>query len=86
MRCKTHHLAALLLLAGTGMAEAQQGMSLTPETRAKVMEAGRICKPDIDRLCAGIKPGGGRILQCLQEHRADLKPDCLAAMQAIAAP
>lgn len=79
-------LAALILLAGTGIGHAQQGMTLTPETRAKVMEAGRICRPDIERFCPDVKPGGGRILQCLQAHRADLKPDCIAAMQAIAAP
>lgn len=34
------------------------------------------CKGDVDKFCKDIKPGGGRIMQCLKQHSADLSPDC----------
>jgi Cysteine rich repeat len=76
-------IAALVLLAGAGMACGQQGMTLTPEARAKVMQAGRICRPDIDRFCTGVKPGGGRVLQCLQGHQAELSSECSAVLKSV---
>ena len=38
------------------------------------------CAADTRKLCAGVQPGGGRILQCFKEHAADLSPGCKAAM------
>jgi hypothetical protein len=34
------------------------------------------CLLDIDRLCHGVQPGGGRIRQCLKKHAAELSPAC----------
>ena len=34
------------------------------------------CKEDAERLCQGVEPGEGRILQCLKQHEADLSPAC----------
>jgi Cysteine rich repeat len=34
------------------------------------------CKEDAERLCQGVEPGDGRILQCLKQHEADLSPAC----------
>lgn len=36
----------------------------------------KACKADYDKFCAGTAPGGGRILQCLKTHAADLSPAC----------
>ena len=36
----------------------------------------RACKADAEKLCAGVRPGEGRIVQCLKEHRKDLSPEC----------
>ena len=41
----------------------------------------QVCGADIDTHCAGVKPGEGRILKCLQEHKSDLSPDCSARLQ-----
>jgi hypothetical protein len=34
------------------------------------------CKEDAARLCQGVEPGEGRIVQCLEQHEADLSPAC----------
>ena len=63
-------LGAALLLTGTGSAGAQEGLGLFATERD--------CTTDIQSLCAGVKPGGGRILACLQSHVAagDLSVGC----------
>jgi hypothetical protein len=52
--------AGLLLAVSTG-ASAQEGGLFATE---------RDCATDIQSLCAGVKPGGGRVLACLQQHVA----------------
>ena len=54
-------LGAGLLLSGSWGACAQEGGLFATE---------RDCSTDIQSLCAGVKPGGGRILACLQSHVA----------------
>src|SRR6516225_9083815 len=54
-------LGATLLLTGSWGASAQEGGIFATE---------RDCATDIQSLCAGVKPGGGRILACLQGHVA----------------
>ena len=63
-------LGAALLLTGSFGASAQEGLGLFATERD--------CTTDIQSLCAGIKPGGGRILACLQSHVAagDLSVGC----------
>ena len=38
------------------------------------------CKSDLQSLCAGVQPGGGRIRDCMKEHRAQLSADCKMAI------
>ena len=59
-------LGAALLLTGTGSAGAQEGL-FTSE---------RDCTTDVSSLCADVKPGGGRVLACLQAHVGDLSVGC----------
>ena len=62
-------LGAGLLLTGSWGSSAQDlGLFATE----------RDCATDIQSLCAGIKPGRGRVLACLQEHVAagDLSVGC----------
>lgn len=48
----------------------------------KVIERfGRSCQVDMAQLCAGIRPGGGRLLQCLGEHQGELSTSCQAEMR-----
>jgi hypothetical protein len=38
------------------------------------------CMSDIKTLCASIQPGGGRVRDCMREHRAQLSIACKAAI------
>jgi hypothetical protein len=57
---------AAALLTGSWGAQAQEGL-FTSE---------RDCAGDINSLCAGVKPGGGHILACLQTHVGELSVGC----------
>jgi hypothetical protein len=43
------------------------------------------CGGDVRILCAGVAPGGGRILQCLANRAADLSPPCRDVLAPFAA-
>jgi hypothetical protein len=34
------------------------------------------CRPDVERFCSSVVPGGGRIIACLRDHAADLSQPC----------
>jgi hypothetical protein len=38
------------------------------------------CKADLQSLCAGVQRGGGRIRDCMKEHRAQLSAACKVAI------
>jgi hypothetical protein len=38
------------------------------------------CAGDAERLCHGMRPGGGRIIGCLRGNAASLTPGCRAAL------
>ena len=59
-------LGAALLATGSWGAGAQEGL-FTSE---------RDCTTDVQTLCAGVKPGGGRVLACLQSHVGELSVGC----------
>jgi hypothetical protein len=45
------------------------------------MEAARAaCSADLQQLCPGVQPGGGRMLACLKEHRDQVSPACKQAV------
>lgn len=50
------------------------------EAKEKIQDFTQACKDDMTTLCKGTKPGGGRILQCLKQHEAELTPQCKEKM------
>ena len=43
------------------------------------------CKADIKRLCHGVRPGGGRLMQCLKAHENDLTVGCAKELKSMKA-
>jgi len=57
----------------TGKGAEGKGRGLRPGRKA--------CAEDVKKLCAGVKAGEGRIMQCLREHTQELSPACNEMMQ-----
>lgn len=36
------------------------------------------CRADVEKFCAGVKPGEGRIVDCLKQHKSELSAGCQA--------
>ena len=70
--------AAILVPAATFAQGAPPAPSGGGGEFSKVREA---CRADIARFCGDVKPGGGRIRECLKAHAADLSDGCKAAIK-----
>jgi hypothetical protein len=40
----------------------------------------RSCRPDLQMLCGGIPPGGGRLVACLAQNETQVSPTCKMAL------
>jgi cysteine rich repeat protein len=58
---------------------AQPPPAQAPSQQA-VADARAACATDIQKLCAGVKPGGGRILVCLKQHKDQVSDGCKQAV------
>jgi hypothetical protein len=61
-------LASSLLIASPVLADAE----------SDVVAA---CKPDVERLCKGIQPGGGKIIECLKKQEKQISVGCAQAVK-----
>jgi hypothetical protein len=55
---------------------------LGPTTPAQAQQFA-YCKADIARLCKGVRPGGGRMMQCLKAHENDLTVGCAKELKGL---
>ena len=46
------------------------------DAKVKIQDFTQACNGDMTKFCTSTKPGGGRILQCLKQHEAELTPQC----------
>ena len=65
-----------LLLLVCGAAAAQSALADVQPSLDAVRAA---CADDAQKLCAGVQPGGGRIVVCLKEHKDSLSERCKQA-------
>ncbi|HUL61331.1 MAG TPA: cysteine rich repeat-containing protein [Anaeromyxobacteraceae bacterium] len=49
-----------------------------------IARADDACKADVEKLCAGIPAGGGRILSCLKANQTKVSPGCKQQLAALA--
>jgi len=77
-------LADDLLPAPPAQLPAQSPPAQSPPAQAPseqaVAEARAACETDIQKLCTGVKPGGGRILACLKQHKDQVSDGCKQAV------
>jgi hypothetical protein len=43
----------------------------------------RRARPDAQRICPGVKPGGGKLIGCLKGHENDVTIGCVKELKAI---
>jgi len=71
-----HHttaiLASTMFVGMIASADAQSPQVSKTEMRA----IAQVCKSDIETLCKGVQPGGGRIGQCLQQNAEKVSAPC----------
>ena len=65
---KLNFAAIVVAVAFSGLASAQSS------------DPRGACKADYDKFCAGIAPGGGRIVACLDEKRDQLSATCKSVL------
>jgi len=72
-------IACGLLVISTGHSLAQQPADKPAAQPAAAKPAAgrdRVCADDAKKFCSDVRPGGGRIYQCLTKHDAELAPAC----------
>jgi hypothetical protein len=50
------------------------------ESKTRIKEAHQACDADAQKFCKDVKPGHGRIIQCLRDHEKELSAGCRAKM------
>ena len=61
-------------------AACREFFSRVAEQHGALGEAVRACRADAKTFCKDVKPGEGRIAECLKQHKAELSPDCAARL------
>ncbi len=64
----------MMILALGGVAWSTAAFAQTAQERAA-------CGDDAKTLCAGVTPGGGRILDCLGKQKAKTSPACQKVLE-----
>jgi hypothetical protein len=58
-------------------------MTLVAHAQDPMASARAACASDVQRLCAGVAPGGGRIIACLEQHQQAVSEACRHAMLSV---
>ena len=51
----------------------------------QIQQVMRYCRPDMERLCPGVPPGGGRIIRCLKANKMEMSVGCAMTLRRIKA-
>ena len=78
IQIKTWLLAACLGTVACAAAQTQ------PPAAPAGNNARTACRDDIQKLCPGVRPGGGRIKACMEAHMEQLSQPCRDALKAAA--
>jgi len=72
------HIRNVLLATLCASLVVATGGSFAQQSPQKGVKAGgeRVCQEDAKKFCGNVRPGGGRIYNCLAGHSAELAPAC----------
>jgi hypothetical protein len=76
MRALHASFAVAALLAPCCMSDFGAALAQQPPSSPAQPPPHQACKPDIQKFCADLHPGGGRIAQCLLANKERLSPAC----------
>ncbi len=51
------------------------------QRRGEMREAAHACRGDAEKFCKDVKPGEGRIVECLRQHQGELSKECAAQVK-----
>ncbi len=71
MECLKSHQAEVSPACATHMKQVKEQLKAVSNA----------CEPDMERFCWETPMGKGGLAKCLQQHSADLSPDCKAAIE-----
>ena len=54
-----------------------------PQTANAQRGALAACKADAEKICPGVTPGGGKLIECLKQHQDDVTIGCAKELKAI---
>jgi hypothetical protein len=83
---KVRRIALLVSLTVFSVSSARAGQSAQPGDQQALAAIRAACAEDAQKLCAGVQPGGGRIVACLKEHKDALSDRCKQAAGLTANP
>src|SRR5258708_8219605 len=69
----------LLSLTVSSVSPARAAQSAQAGDQQSLAAIQAACAEDAQKLCAGLQPGGGRIVACLKEHKDSLSDRCKQA-------
>ncbi len=70
----------LFLVATAGIATSNVVWSQDTKPAVDMSALRSACKDDVRKLCPDVKPGGGRIKDCMAAHKDQLSPACHDAL------
>jgi Cysteine rich repeat len=73
MQMKTALLTALCVLLAVAF---DNSFAQQPAQKGAKGGGERVCREDAKKFCNDVRPGGGRIYNCLTSHNAELAPAC----------
>ena len=70
----------LKILCAFSIVMSSLGAGTAIAASAERQEVRRACESDLQTLCKGVQPGGGRIISCLKQNYDKLSPGCQQAL------
>jgi len=70
----------LFLAASAGIATCNVVWSQDAKPSVDMSALRSACKEDVRKFCPGVKPGGGRIKECMVAHKDELSSTCHDAL------